>query len=136
MTAPWVRDGKPAYTYNFVGLQEYTVNATEPLAPGKATIRLDFAYDGNGRGKGGKVTISVNGKQVGSGRVERTNSNIFSGDDAADAGVDEGTNVSVAYRERENKFTGKIAKVTIEQKETTPAVATEAEKARRQAAVK
>ena len=132
----YVKDGKPAYTYNFVGLQEYTVNSSEPLAPGKATIKLEFAYDGNGRGKGGTVTISVNGKQVGSGRVERTNSNIFSGDDAADVGVDEGTNVSVAYRERENKFTGKIGKVTIEVKETTPAVATEAEKARRQAGLK
>ena len=49
----YVKDGKPAYTYNFVGLQEYTVNASERLAPGKATITLDFAYDGNGRGKGG-----------------------------------------------------------------------------------
>ena len=132
----YVKDGKPAYTYNFVGLQEYTVNASESLAPGKATIKLEFAYDGNGRGKGGMVIISVNGKQVGSGRVERTNSNIFSGDDVADVGVDEGTNVSVAYKERENKFTGKISKVTIEVKETKPAVATEAEKARRQAAVK
>ena len=69
----YVKDGRPAYTYNFVGLQQYTVNATEALPPGKATITLDFAYDGNGRGKGGTATISVNGKKVGSGRVERTN---------------------------------------------------------------
>jgi arylsulfatase len=112
----YVKDGKPAYTYNFVGLQEYTVNSSAPLAPGKATIKLDFAYDGNGRGKGGTSTLSVNGKQVGSGRVERTNANIFSADDNADVGVDEGTNVSAAYKERENKFTGKIAKVLVEVK--------------------
>ena len=68
----YVKDGKPAYTYNFVGLAETTVNATEPLAPGKATIRLEFAYDGNGRGKGGTSTLYVNGKNVGSGRIERT----------------------------------------------------------------
>ena len=67
----YVKDGKPAYTYNFVGLQQYTVNATERLAPGKATITLDFAYDGNGRGKGGTATLSINGKKVGSGRVEK-----------------------------------------------------------------
>jgi arylsulfatase len=109
----YVKDGKPAYTYNFVGLQQYTVNASERLSPGKATIKLDFAYDGNGRGKGGMVTISVNGKKVGSGRVERTNPNIFSADDAADVGVDEGTNVSSAYKQLENKFTAKIEKVRV-----------------------
>ena len=110
----YVKNGRPAYTYNFVGLHEYTVNATERLASGKSTIKVDFAYDGNGRGKGGTATISVNGKQVGSGRVERTNANVFSADDAADVGRDEGTNVSSAYRQHENKFTGKIEKVKVD----------------------
>ena len=93
----YVKDGKPAYTYNFVGLSEYTVNSRERLAPGKSTITLEFAYDGDGRGKGGTGTIFVNGKHVGSGRIESTNANIFSADEAADVGVDEGTNVSSAY---------------------------------------
>ena len=104
----YVKDGRPAYTYNFVGLQQYTVNGTERLAPGKATITMDFAYDGNGRGKGGIATLSINGKKVGSGRIEQTNANIFSADDAADVGVDEGTNVSSAYPQHGNKFTGRI----------------------------
>ena len=107
----YVKDGRPAYTYNFVGLQEYTVNGSESPVPGKATIKLDFAYDGHGRGKGGTAALYVNDKQVGSGRVERTNANIFSADDAADVGVDEGTNVSSAYPQRENRFTGRIQKV-------------------------
>ena len=110
----YVRNGKPAYTYNYVGLQQYTVNSTERLAPGKATIKLDFAYDGNGRGKGGTATLYINGKKVGSGRVESTNANIFSADDAADVGVDEGTNVSSAYKQHGNKFTGKIEKVQVD----------------------
>ena len=110
----YVKDGKPAYTYNFVGLQEYTVNSSERIAPGKATVKLEFAYDGNGRGKGGTGTILVNGKKVGSGRVERTNPNIFSADDAADVGVDEGTNVSSAYSQHGNKFSGTIEKVLVE----------------------
>jgi len=33
---------------------------------------------------------------------------------AADVGVDEGTNVSSAYKEYDNKFTGKIEKVTVD----------------------
>ena len=73
-----------------------------------------YLKDGNGRGKGGAATILVNGRKVGSGRVERTNANIFSADDAADVGVDEGTNVSSAYKEYDNKFTGKIEKVTVD----------------------
>jgi arylsulfatase len=110
----YVKDGKPAYTYNFVGLQEYTVTSGERLAAGKSTIKLDFAYDGNGRGKGGTSTLFINGKAVGSGRVERTQPNIFSADDAADVGVDEGTNVSSAYKQHENRFTGRIEKVLVE----------------------
>jgi arylsulfatase len=109
----YVKDGRPAYTYNHVGLNQYTVNSTERLAPGKATITLDFAYDG-GRGKGGTATLSINGKKVGSGRIEATNANIFSADDAADVGIDEGTNVSSAYGQHGNKFTGKIVKVRVD----------------------
>ncbi len=112
----YVKDGKPAYTYNWVGLQQYTTNSTERLAPGKATVTLEFAYDGNGRGKGGTATIYVNDKKVGSGRVENTNANVFSADDAADVGVDEGTNVSSAYEQHDNRFTGRIEKVLIEVK--------------------
>jgi arylsulfatase len=109
----YVKNGTPAYTYNFVGLNDYTVRGGR-LLPGKATIKLEFAYDGNGRGKGGTSTLFVNGKKVASGRVERTQPNIFSADDAADVGVDEGTNVSPAYKERDNKFTGTIEKVQID----------------------
>jgi concanavalin A-like lectin/glucanase superfamily protein len=112
----YVKDGKPAYTYNWVGLQQYTVTGSQRLAPGKATIKLDFAYDGDGRGKGGTSTLYVNGRQVGSGRVEHTNANIFSADDAADVGVDEGTNVSSAYPQHGNRFTGRIERVQIDTK--------------------
>jgi arylsulfatase A-like enzyme len=111
----YTRDGRPAFTYNHVGLHEYTTTASERVT-GNATITVDFAYDGNGRGKGGTVTISINGKPVGSGRVDATNANIFSADDAADVGIDEGTNVSSAYRQHDNRFTGRIQKVRVDVK--------------------
>ena len=76
---------------------------------------MDFAYDG-GRGKGGTATLSINGKKVGSGRIEQTNANIFSADDAADVGIDEGTNVSSAYPQHGNKFSGRIEKVKVDVK--------------------
>jgi arylsulfatase A-like enzyme len=112
----YVADGKPGFTYNFVGLQEYTVTGSQALAPGKHEVRVDFAYDGGGRGKGGTATIYVDDQNVGTGRVERTNANIFSADDAADVGVDEGTNVSSAYAQRENRFNGRIDSVRVDVK--------------------
>jgi len=110
----YVQNGWPAYTYNHVGLHQYTVTSTERLAPGKATIVLDFVYDGNGRGKGGTATFTINGKAAGSGRVEATNANVFSADEGADVGIDEGTNVSSAYPQHGNRFTGRIDKVVVE----------------------
>ena len=109
----YMKDSKPAYTYNFVGLQETTVTSSKRLAPGKATIVMNFAYEG-GRGKGGIVTLSVNGNQVGTIRLDRTEPNAFSADDLADVGVDEGTPVSKAYGEHNNKFTGRIEWVRVD----------------------
>ena len=60
----YVKDGVPGYDYNFLGMQRSSVVGTGKLAPGKATIRFDFAYDGGGPGKGGMGTLFVNDQQV------------------------------------------------------------------------
>ena len=109
----YFKDGKPAYVYNWIGREHYTVAASEPVGPGKATIRLDVAYDGGGLGKGATATLSVNGQKAAEGRIARTVPLAFSGDEGADVGVDEATNVTDAYKEGDNRFTGKIYKVTI-----------------------
>ena len=75
----YLKDGKPTYTYNFLGLQRYTVAATEAVPAGKATIRFEFAYDGGRPGKGGTGTIFVNGKKVAEGRIDRTQGCCFLG---------------------------------------------------------
>ncbi|HEV3005463.1 MAG TPA: arylsulfatase [Pirellulales bacterium] len=111
----YVKDGKPTYTYNWLGLERYTVAARERLAEGKSTIRLEFAFDGT-LGAGGQATIDVNGKNVAEGRIDRTQPFAFSADEGADVGVDEGTPVTEDYGDRDNRFTGKIEKVTIELK--------------------
>jgi len=118
----YVKDGRPIYTYNWLGLHEYTVAATEELPAGKSTIRFEFVYDGDGVGKGGLATILINGKSVATGRIEKTQGMMFSADEGADVGADEGTAVTAAY-EIPFKFTGKISKVTIELKPTTQATA-------------
>jgi arylsulfatase A-like enzyme len=110
----YLKDGKPMYAYNFLGLQTYKVRATEAIPPGKATIRFEFAYDGPGMGKGGTGTMLVDGKKVAEGKIDRTQPNFFSADEGADVGLDGETAVSDDYKEGDNAFTGKIRKVTIE----------------------
>jgi arylsulfatase len=110
----YFKDGKPAYAYNWIGRETYTVASPQPVAAGKAEIKLDFAYDGGGRGKGGTATLFVNGQRVAEGRVANTNPIIFSADEAADVGIDEGTPVTEAYTAAGSRFTGKIRKVTVE----------------------
>jgi arylsulfatase A-like enzyme len=132
----YLKDGKPVYCYNFLGLQEFKVAATQAVAAGKATIRMNFDYDGGGLAKGGMATILVNGANVASGRIERTQPAIFSADETAAVGVDDATPVTNDYKERDNAFTGKILKVVIDVKPMGEAVKAEADEARTKLAVK
>ena len=111
----YMKDGKPAYVYNFLGLARYTVVAPEALPSGPATVVMDFAYDGGGNGKGGKASLFVNGKAVADARVEKTQPNIFSADETADVGVDNQTPVALGIGiGPETRFTGKINAITLE----------------------
>jgi arylsulfatase len=108
----YVKDGKPAYTYNWLGQKEYTIASNEPLPAGKATLRFDFAYDGGGAGKGGVGALFVDGKKVAEGRIEQTQCCVFSADEGADVGRKEGTPITPDFT-TPFAFTGKLDKVTI-----------------------
>jgi arylsulfatase len=113
----YVKDGVPAYDYNFLGLQRASIVAAKPLAAGKHTIRFDFAYDGGGPAKGGMGTLTVDGEKVAEGRIPVTQPGIFSADETADVGIDLGTPVVEAIgSEAKSRFTGRIPKVTIDTK--------------------
>jgi arylsulfatase len=113
----YVKNGVPAYDYNFLGLQRSSIAAAKPLAAGKATIRFEFAYDGGGPGKGGKGTLFVNGDKVAEGRIEHTQAGMFSADETADVGIDLGTPVVEAIgSEAKSRFNGRIPKITVEVK--------------------
>jgi arylsulfatase A-like enzyme len=131
----YVKDGKPTYTYNWLGLQRYTVASSQTLRAGKATVRFEFAYDGGGVGKGGTGTLFIDEKDVATGRIENTQCCGFSADEGADVGADEGTPVTEAYKVP-FKFNGKIAKVTVELKEVKKADREEAEQAGKAAVLK
>ncbi len=126
----YLKDGKPTYCYNFLGLEEYKVAAPEALPAGGCTVRMNFDYDGGGVGKGGIARILVDGKEVASNRIERTQAMIFSADETAGVGVDDATPVTSDYKERDNAFTGKILKVVVDVKPIGEAIKAEEASAR------
>ncbi len=110
-------DGKPVFDYAFSNQKQhkYRVASNVKLAAGKHTIKFDFTYDGPGRGKGGTGTLSVDGKQVAEGKIERTVPNRFSLDETFDVGMDTGTPVVEDYvAKMPFKFGGDLKKVVIE----------------------
>ena len=113
--ALYMNNGKPSYTYNYFGLESYTISSSEVLPSGETEIKLDYQYDGDGIGKGGVAKIYVNGKMVAEGRVEKSVPAVFSADETADVGKDDATQVAdkVFANVEESMFTGYVSKVTI-----------------------
>jgi len=109
----FVKDGKPTYEYNWFGQQRYRVTSSEPLPPGKSTVRVEFKYDGGGLSKGGSVTLFLNDKKVAEGRVEQTIFARFSADETFDTGLDTGSPVSDQYASP-FKFTGAINRIEVD----------------------
>jgi arylsulfatase len=124
----YLKDGRPAYQYNFLGLARYTVAAGKQLPPGKATLRYEFAYDGGGLGKGGTGRILVNGEKVAEGRIDRTQCCIIALDETADVGRSNGTPASGAY-EIPFAFTGTIDRVVVDLQDGPDAKSEDAAKA-------
>ncbi|HEX9136727.1 MAG TPA: sulfatase/phosphatase domain-containing protein, partial [Nitrospirota bacterium] len=114
----YLKEGKPVYAYNWLGLNRYTIAAAAAFPAGKSTIRYEFSYDGGGLGKGGTGAIFVNGKKVAEGRIEKTQGYAFSADEGADVGEDDETPVVEDYGiPAPYAFSGKIDWVTIDLKE-------------------
>lgn len=113
--ALYLDKGKPMFHYNFVNVARYEVAGKDTLAAGKHTIKVDFAYDGGGAGKGGNVALSVDGKVVEKGRIEKTIPLRITLDEGFDVGEDTGTPVNLNY-DVPFKFTGKLEKVLVELK--------------------
>ena len=130
----YIKGGKPAFTYNYLGLVSYNIVSAQALKPGKHSVTYNFKYDGGGRGKGGTGTISIDGTKVGEGRIDKTQPGIFSVDDLADVGTDEGT--WVANYGSAAKFSGHVEKVTItvEAEKITAADADKADKTNKEVA--
>ncbi len=112
----YVKEGTPTFHYNWFGVEQYNIKANSKLPEGKCTIKMEFAYEGEKPGQGGTVTLYVNDKKVGSGKVVKTEPSIFSGDETCNVGIDMETMVTPDYNLETSKFNGEIEKITISQK--------------------
>jgi arylsulfatase len=112
----YMKEGKVHHEYNWFALERTNISGTEALTSGKHTIQYEFVPDEKKPGTGGKSILRVDGKQIAEGRIPKTQPFLFSGDEGTDVGLDAETVVSPDYKQNANAFTGKIAKVTVEQK--------------------
>jgi len=100
--------------YNAMTLNRYKIASTAPLSRGKARIELDVKYDSPQREGPATVTFTVNGRQVGQGRIERTVPGPFTASETFDIGMDLGSPVSLDYHDRAPfEFNGTINRIHI-----------------------
>lgn len=110
----YAHEGRPAYCYNLFGLQRFKVVGDDVLSPGEHQVRVEFAYDGGGLGKGGSAALYVDGAKVGEARVDATVPLVFSADETCDVGSDTGTQVSDDYDHAGSVFTGRVRWVQLD----------------------
>ena len=112
----YVKNGKPAYTYNLSVFSSTRSTPAKRLRPARRRSSSSSPTTATDAARAERPRSTSTARRSGPGASSSTNANIFSADDAADVGVDEGTNVSSAYKQHGNKFTGKIEKVRIDTK--------------------
>jgi arylsulfatase len=112
----YVRDNKPVFVGNFLNRQVTRVTSDTAVPAGKVNLRADFAYDGGGLGKGGNMSLFMNGKKVGEGRMEQTQAITLGLGGTLDVGADTGSPVDETYTPP-FAFGGTIEKVTVDLKE-------------------
>jgi arylsulfatase A-like enzyme len=110
----YAKGSKPIYHYNFYGVNRYTIEGTSEIPPGTHQVRMEFKYDGGGLAKGGDITLYVDGKNVGKGRVEQTEPMVFSADETCDVGFQAGSPSTLDYGPRGNEFSGDVNWVEID----------------------
>lgn len=108
----YFREGVPTFCYNLFGMERTYVRAGSSAAVGQHQLRIEFAYDGGGVGKGGMFTLYLDGNEVGKARVERTEGIGF-GYEYTQVGRDSQSPVTDDYV-GDSKYNGKIHWVEME----------------------
>ncbi len=116
--------GKPVFTWNLLDLERIKWEGPDVLAPGKHTLVFDFKYEGlgagtlayndmSGLGRPGTGTLSVDGKEVASKKMEKTIPMILQWDESFDIGSDSLTGIDDGDYKPPFKLTAKLDKLTL-----------------------
>ena len=100
--------------YNAMTLNRYKVASEMAIPTGKVKIEVETRYDNQERMGPATVTLTVNGKQVGQGRIERSVPAAHTASETFDVGADLGSPVALDYFDKAPfRFNGKIKKIHI-----------------------
>jgi arylsulfatase len=110
----YLKGGKPTFYYNFFEVEHARIQAPSALPKGKSSVRVEVTPSAPGPGKPADVKLLVNGRQVASGRIEKTVPFRY-GVESFDVGRDTVSAVSGDYAPP-FAFQGAIDRVTVEVK--------------------
>ena len=111
----YVKDGRLTHTYSMMGVFVFKQVAEEDLPTGELTVRMEFAADEAKPATGGEVTLFIDDRPVGKGRMDHTVPIRFSAYAGMDIGRDNGGVVDLAYEDRKPfAFTGTVKKVVFD----------------------
>jgi arylsulfatase len=109
----FVQNNRLQFAYNFLGLERYSIVATEALPAGAAKLRMEFTNTGNNKGV---AALFINDRKVGEAPIPRTVPLTFNLSEGLTAGRDPSTPVTESYQSPFT-FTGKLKKVVFQVKE-------------------
>jgi arylsulfatase len=95
-------------------LNRYKIASESAIPTGKVKIEVETMYDSKERMAPATVIFTVNGKQVGQGRIERSVPAAHTASETFDVGKDLGSPVSLDYFDRAPfAFNGRIHRIHI-----------------------
>jgi arylsulfatase len=116
LTGGWsmyAKEGKLKHCYNLLGIKHFFAESKGMIPAGKHQLRIEFKYDGGGLAKGGTVSLFIDGKKDGEGRIDATVPMIFS-DETCDVGKETGSPITTDYGSTGNEFSGEVNWVQID----------------------
>jgi arylsulfatase A-like enzyme len=114
----YIQDGTLTYVHNYVGLEEYRVEAPDAVSPGAHTLRYEFEVTGEpdysvGKGSPGIGRLFVDDMQVGEGQIPATVPLLWPLGENLTCGYDKRSVVTDAY-EPPFAFTGTLKRVVVD----------------------
>lgn len=105
--------GRLAFTYNLTPAHMTRITTDMAIAPGEREVMLDFVMDGKKAKSGAAITLSVDGKPMARGRVDRTFAVVVSHTEGFDVGEDAVSAVDDRYTTATSRLTGELRQLDV-----------------------